>query len=170
MGLMDELNSTLQRYTGASASSPPANVEQDFQQIAPQVPHSAMSSGLSDAFRSDQTPPFGQMVSQMYGQSNGEQRAGILNQLISAAGPALLSGGGFGMLSSLLRGRSSITPEEAHQIPPEEVKNLAEHAEKNDPSIIDQAGQFYAKHPTLVQGLGAGALALLMSRLSRNSA
>jgi hypothetical protein len=44
---------------------------------------------------------------------------------------------------------------------------LAEHAEKQNPSIVDQASQFYAQHPTLVKTIGAGALALVMSHLSR---
>ncbi|MEJ7711337.1 MAG: hypothetical protein WKF84_16110 [Pyrinomonadaceae bacterium] len=49
------------------------------------------SQGLAEAFRSDQTPPFGNMLGQLFGQSNGPQRASILNTLISLAGPALLS-------------------------------------------------------------------------------
>jgi hypothetical protein len=31
---------------------------------------------------------------------------------------------------------------------------------------MDRAASFYAQHPTLVKTIGAGALALLMSRLS----
>ena len=34
---------------------------------------------------------------------------------------------------------------------------------------IDQAANFYAQHPTLVKSIGAGALALLMSRMSRRA-
>jgi hypothetical protein len=164
MGFLNEMGSLLAGYRGASAAAPPANVEQDFQKVAQQVPQAAVSSGLSDAFRSSETPPFGQMVSQMFGQSNGVQRAGILNQLISAAGAGGLTGG----LGSLLQGRSSLTPEQAQQVAPEDVQHLAEHAERQDPSVIDRASQFYAQHPTLVQGLGAGALALVMSRISQH--
>jgi hypothetical protein len=47
------------------------------------------------------------------------------------------------------------------------VQQLAEHAQKQNPSIIDQASQFYSQHPTLVQALGAGSLALIMSHLSK---
>jgi hypothetical protein len=54
-------------------------------------------------------------------------------------------------------------------VSPEAVHQLAEQAEKNNPSIVDQASRFYAEHPTLVQGLGAGALALIMSHMSRRS-
>jgi hypothetical protein len=164
MSFLGEISSLLQQYKGASASAPPPNVSQDFGQVANQVPPAAISSGLSDAFRSRETPPFGQMLSQLFGQSNGEQRAGILNHLLSAVGPAAIPGG----LSSIFQGRSSVTPEQAGQVSPEAVQQLAEHAERQDPSIIDRASQFYAQHPTLVQGLGAGALALVMSKISQH--
>lgn len=34
--------------------------------------------------------------------------------------------------------------------------------------MIHRASEFDAQHPTLVQGLGAGALALIMSRISQH--
>ncbi|MDQ1470935.1 MAG: hypothetical protein QOJ99_2415 [Bryobacterales bacterium] len=168
MGLMDEVGNLLQQYKGGQATSPTANVEGDFSQVAQAAPQAAVSSGLSDAFRSNQTPPFGQMVSQLFQNSNGSQKAGILNQLLGAAGPGALTGSVFGGLTSMLQGRTSVTPEQAHQVSPEVVQQLSEHAEKQDPSIIDKASEFYAQHPTLVQGLGAGALALIMSRMSQH--
>ena len=42
------------------------------------------SIGLAAAFRSDQTPPFGQMVSRLFSQSGGQQQAGLLNTLLAA--------------------------------------------------------------------------------------
>lgn len=165
MGFMSEIGNLLQQYKGATAEAPPPNVEQDFQNVAPQASQSAISSGLNAAFRSDSTPSFGNMVSQMFGQSNGEQRSGILNQLIAAAGPAVLSGG----LASVLQGGSTVTPQQAQQVSPEQVQQIAEHAQRQDPSIVDKASDFYAQHPKLVQGLGAGALALVMSRMSQHN-
>ena len=109
------------------------------------------------------------MVSQLFGQSNGEQRAGILNHLLAAAGPGVLGGLVPGGLNSLLQGRSSVTPQQAQQIPPDTVRDLAAHAEQQDPSVVDRAGEFYARHPALVQALGAGALALIMSRISKHT-
>jgi len=168
MGLLNQLSGLLQQYRGASASAPPPNVEQDFGQVAQHVPQAEISNGLSDAFRSNETPPFGQMVSQLFARSSGDQRAGILNHLLASAGPGALLGSLPAALSGLFQGRSSVTPEQAEQIPPDAVQHLAEHAEKQDPSIVDRASQFYAQHPTLVQGLGAGALALVMSRISQH--
>ncbi len=167
MALSDLLN-VLQHYGDASASSPPPNTEQDFSKVAQAAPQSHLAAGLAEAFRSDQTPPFGQMVSNLFGQSNGQQRAGILNQLLGSAGPGLSSVLG-GALGGLLTPGSQVTPEQAQQVPPETVQKLAEHAQQNSPSIVDQASQFYAQHPQLVQGLGAGALALIMSHMSKRS-
>jgi len=167
MALTDILN-VLQQYRGASPSTPPPNTQQDFSQVAQSAPQSHLAAGLAEAFRSDQTPPFPQMVGNLFGQSNGEQRAGILNQLLSssalgAASPILASLGG------LVKQGTPVTPQQAQQISPETVQQLAEHAQQNTPSIVDQASSFYAQHPQLVQGLGAGALALIMSHMSQRS-
>jgi len=37
------------------------------------------------------------------------------------------------------------------------------------PIYVEQASSFYAQHPQLVQGLGAGALALIMSHMSKRT-
>ena len=165
MPLSDFL-SILEQYRGASAAAPPATVEQDYSQVAQTAPQSHLASGLAEAFRSSETPPFGQMLGTLFGNSNGQQRAGILNTLLGAIGPGMLASGGLSSLAGLLRGGNNVTPEQADQVPPETVQQLAEHAEKQDPSIVDQASAFYAQHPTLVKALGAGSLALIMSHLS----
>jgi hypothetical protein len=107
------------------------------------------------------------MLSNLFSQSNAQQRAGILNQLLGAVGPSLASGGLGASLANLLKGGTQVTPQQAEQVQPEAVQQLAAHAEKNNPSIIDEASNFYAQHPKLVQGLGAGALALIMSHMSK---
>jgi len=165
MSLSNLLN-VLQQYAGASASNPPANAQQDFQKVAQDAPSDHIAAGLAEAFRSNQTPAFPEMLSSLFSQSNGQQRAGILNQLLGAAGPGL-AGGLAGSLSSLLQGGTQVSPQQAEQVSPQAVQQLAAHAEKNNPSIIDQASNFYAQHPQLVQGLGAGALALIMSHMSK---
>jgi hypothetical protein len=104
----------------------------------------------------------------LFTNSNPDQRAGILNQLLGAVGPGGLGSGALGSLGALLRGgNGKVSVEQAKQVSPETVQQLAEHAEKQNPSIIDQAGRFYSQHPKLVQALGAGSLALIMSHLSK---
>jgi hypothetical protein len=144
-----------------------------------------MSQGVAEAFRSDRTPPFPNMLGQMFGQSDPNTRAGILNQLIAAAGPALLSGvlgrgsgssmgsGLGGMLDGLLGGGAAapaqapqITPEQASQVPPEAVEELAREAEQKNPDIINRVSEFAAQNPTLVKGLGAVAVGIALKHLA----
>jgi hypothetical protein len=167
MPLSDFLN-VIQQYSGASVSSPPPNTQEDFSKVAQAAPQSHLAEGLAEAFRSDRTPPFSEMIGNLFSQSNGQQRAGILTQLLSSSGGNPLSALGE-RFSGLLKPGSQVTPQQAEQIPPEAVQQLAEHAQKNNPSILDQASNFYAQHPQVVQGLGAGALALIMSQMSKKS-
>jgi hypothetical protein len=167
MPLMDFLN-VLQRYAGANASNPPTNVQQDFERVSQSAPQEHLAGGLAEAFRSNQTPPFPEMLAGLFGQSTGQQRAGILNRLLGSVAAGSGSGLGEG-LSSLLKGGSTVSSQQADQITPAEVQQLAEHAHKNNPSIVEQASSFYAQHPQLVTGLGAGALALIMSHMSKKA-
>jgi hypothetical protein len=168
VALTDLLN-VLERYAGASPANPPASTQQDFSAVSQTAPQDHLAGGLANAFRSDQTPPFGQMISQLFNQSNAQQKAGIVNQLLAAAGPNVGSmlGGGLG---AMLGSNANVTPEQAQQIPAESVQKLAEHSQQNDPSIIERASAFYAQHPQVVQALGAGALAMIMSHLSSRRA
>ena len=169
MSWMNEINDVLKQYQSGSAAPSPATTQADYAKVAQAAPSSVLSSGVAQAFRSQNTPPFGQMISQLFGQSSGEQRAGILNQLIAAAGPSVLSSGGtLGSLAGALSGaRPTVTADQAQQIHPDAVGQLADAAHQRDPTIIDRAGEFYAQHPKIVQGLGAAALAVIMSHVSQ---
>jgi hypothetical protein len=174
MSWFDDLGGLLQQY--ANANQPTQTTEQDFDQAAGVVPRDAMSQGLAEAFRSDQTPPFANMLGQLFGNSSGMQRANLLNTLLSVAGPALLSGalqrggsgmgGGLGQLGELLN-RGQVSPQEAEQVSPQAVEELAREAEKRDPSVIDRVSDFYSEHPGLVKTLGAAALAVAMSGMAK---
>jgi len=166
--MVSNLIGILEQYRNASVANPPQNVQQDYQQAAEAVPSSHLADALGEAFRSSETPPFGHMLSNLFANSNPNQRAGILNHLLSAVGPSALGSLGLGSLGGLLRGtNANVSPAQANQVSPEDVQQLAAHAEKQNPSIIDHASQFYSQHPQLVQALGAGSLALIMSHLSR---
>jgi len=165
---LNDLLGMLQQYAGGAGAGAPANAERDFEHVAQNAPQDHLAGGIAGAFRSDSTPPFAQTISHLFSNSDGQQRAGILNHLLSAVGP----GAAGGMLGGLLGGQGSsaqITPEQAQQVSPEAVHDLAQHAERNNPSIIETAGNFYAQHPTLVQSLGTVALASVMSHMSRNA-
>jgi len=169
MGWMDQIGNILQQYGGGvGATNPPPEVGEHFDQIARSAPQSAVADGLAHAFRSDETPPFAQMISGLFSQSNNQQRAGLLNQLLAALGPGALSQlGNLGTLAGLFKGARTVTPEQASQIPPEAVKELATHAEEKNPSIVDQISGFYAQHPDVIKALGGLALAVAIQRMAR---
>jgi hypothetical protein len=162
MSWLNDVGSLLQQYRGASASAPPPSAADDFAKVADSAPASVLSSGLAAAFRSQSTPSFGEMISQLFAQSDSSQRAGILSHLMAATGAAASSTGDPSAGAS-----AAIAPAQAQQLSSDAVRRLADEAEKRDPSIIDKAGEFYAQHPTLVKTLGVGALAVIMSHLSQ---
>src|SRR3954454_11709898 len=159
MSILDQFSGLVNQY---SSDNPPADqASEHFQQVATQVPSNELGGMLTNIFRSPETGSFGDNVSQMYGQSNPQQQAGILNKLLHAAG-------GSGMLSHLglnLPGAgATVTPEQARQVSPTAVKEIADQAERHNPTIVDQAGEFYAQHPQLVQALGTGVAIWAMQR------
>lgn len=165
MGILD----ILQQYADPSRVQPD-RVNDDFDQVAQQSNPQDLGNGVAAAFRSDATPPFGQMIGDLFGRSDPQQRAGILNQIIQsvgAGGLASVAGGVLGRVLGGVRGDAppTITPEQASQISPADAGAIAAHAEKKDPSIMDRAGEFYAQHPDLVKGLGVAALAIALGRM-----
>jgi len=173
MGWLDQIGGLLQQYAGVNPNQAPPQVQQDFDQFAEAAPPPALAQGLASAFRSDQTPPFAQMVSQLFGQSTPNQQAGLLNTLLAAAGPQVvqqaLSGGGLSGLAGLLGG-GQVNPQQASQFSPQAVQQVAAQAVQQNPSVIDMVSGFYAQHPTLVKSLGAGALAALLGHLGQQRA
>ena len=163
MGFSGLIN-LLQQYAGATASSATGNTTQDFDNVAQHATPSHLAQGLAQAFRSDQTPAFSQMIGNLFSQSNPQQRAGLVNELLGAV-PGGLGSLVTGGLGNVLQGNSQVTPEQAEQLPPEAVQKLADQAHQNNPSIVDQVSHFYSEHPTVVKALGAGALALIMSHM-----
>ena len=168
MGLLDSVGDLLKQYTGGGTANT-ANASDHFDKVAQAVPQDAIADGLSAVFRSDQTPAFGNIVSNLFSQSTGEQKAGLLNQLISSVGPgALTQLAGGGMLASLLGGGAkTLTPDQAQNVSPELVQQLASHAEQTNPSIVDKASTFYAQHPMLVKTLGSAALSIALAKVAQ---
>jgi hypothetical protein len=170
MAVLDQLKEVLNQYVNnPGAGAVPAQVNQHFDQVAQAAPSSALAEGLAAAFRSNSTPDFSQMLGSLFAQSNGDQKAGILNQILSSAGPRVLSqfaGGGGAFAALLAGGASRLTPQQAQSVSPEIVQQLAAHAQKSDPSLIDKASAFYAEHPALIKTLGGAALTIAMARMA----
>ena len=172
MGLFDQLSSVLQQYAGSTGTGQVnPQVNEHFDQVAQAAPSGTLAEGLAAAFRSSSTPDFGQMLGSMFSQSTGEQKAGILNQLLASGGAGLLSqlGGAGGGLAALIGGASQISAQQASQVSPEAVQQLAAHAQKSDPSVIDKASAFYSQHPTLIKTLGGAALTVAMAKMAEKT-
>ena len=172
MDWMNQLSGMLQQYSGAQANQAPATLNDDFDQLTRTAPRGALADGLSAAFRSDQTPPFAQMLSQLFMNSGGAQRAGIINTLIATLGPTIVAqmlarGGASGLAGLLSGGQKEVTPEQAEQVPPDVVQNVATQAEQQDPSVIDRLSDFYAEHPTLIKTLGGAALTIALAKIAQ---
>lgn len=156
MGLLD----LLQQAMGGG------NPEAHFDKVAQQATPDQLGAGLAAAMRSDQTPPFGTMVGQMFGQSSPAQQAGVLNQILAALGPAAaaaLAGGALGRM--LPSGQSQLSPEQASQLSPAQVSEIAAQAEQSHPGVVDQVSQFYAQHSGLIKVLGGAALAVALAKM-----
>jgi hypothetical protein len=174
MSFLSSIGGLLEQYA-AGGTAPAGNVEDHFDQVAQNAPSSSLATGLAEAFRSGQTPPFAQMASQLFANGNGGQQASMLNTLIASAGPQVLSSflgnNASGALASLLQGgQTQVTPDQAAAIPTEEVQALAEHVHQNNPSVIDRVSEVYAEHPTLIKSLGTMALSIAMQRMSQTHA
>ena len=164
MGWMD----VLRQYRDAPAA-PQADSLSDFEQVAREVPREDLSAGLEEAFRSEQTPPMEQMMSRLFQHSNPDQRAGFLNHMLGGLGPSALSmmgGSAADLVRRAARTNTPITPEEAQNIPPQDVEAIGQAA-RNNPSLLQRASQFYAQHPQVVQMLGQAALGVAMSAMAQ---
>jgi hypothetical protein len=156
MGLLDTLTQAISNREGT----------QQFGQIAQSAPSDVLAKGLSEAFASDRTPAIGNMVAQLFAQSNGAQQAGVLNQLIAALGPAASGGLAGGVLGQLMRpGQTQITPDQAAQLTPQQVQDVVNHANEVHPGVADQLGQFYAQHRGLINTLGGIAATVAMMKM-----
>jgi hypothetical protein len=172
MGWSDALNGILQRYTGAGGGTgaAPADAHEDFQRVAQAAHQDVASAGVEQAFRSDRTPPFPQMVSQMFGQADPNQRAGLLNRILGTVGPGALAGvSGLSVLPSLLGGSHQVSPQQATQVPPQEVEQLAAHAERSNSGVVGEVSNFVTQHPNAMKALGGLAAAIAIQHIARRS-
>ena len=170
MSWMNEVANVLQNYSQSGQPATGGDVDAHFQQVAQTAPPADLASGIAAMFHSDQTPPIAQMVGQLFSNSNGAQRASLLNTLLaSPAAAGILAQLGQTAGISLPAGSGStagITPEVAAQVTPEMAQQAMAQAEQHDPSIVDRISEIYAQHPTLVKTLGAAAMTIALSHLA----
>lgn len=169
MSWLDQVGNLLKQYTPSGAAAAPApDVNAHFDQVVQAAPSNVIADGLAAAFRSNQTPAFGQMLSTLFTNSNADQKAGMLNQLVSSVNPAVLTQilSAAGIAGAVGGAGAQLTPEQAQKVSPEVVQQLATHAEKSNPSIVDSLSSFYAKHAGLVKTLGGAALTVALAKVA----
>ena len=150
MGMLDSL---LQQYLNPNAAQGQANpaAAQHFDQVAREASPDLLSKGLAAAFRSDQTPDFAQMASQMFAQATPEQKQALLAKLQSVLGPA----------ASSLGNPANVSPAA--------VQSALQQAHDADPSIVDKVSGFYAQHSGLIKTLGGAALTIALAKMADHS-
>lgn len=166
MNMMDILRSYAER---------PTDTSQDFDEVSRELPPEMLGHGIAAAFRSDNTPDFGDMTASLFSRSDAGQRSGLLNQLIQALGAGGLGTIAGGVLGRLLQPRGmpapdaspiDITPDMADRLTPDEVGQIAAAARQKDPGIMDRVGAFYGQHPQVVKALGGAALAIALGQIA----
>jgi hypothetical protein len=165
----DKLGNLLKQYTsGGAAAAPAPDVHAHFDQVAQDAPASVIAEGLTAAFNSDKTPAFGQMLTTLFNNSTGEQKAGMINQLLSSVPPGALTQilSGVGLAGLVGGAKTQLTADQAQRISPEAVQQLATHAQTANPSVVDSVSNFYAQHSTLVKTLGGTALTIALAKVA----
>jgi len=172
MDWLNQVTDIVSKYASGSPANVPGSVDADFDRISELAPSSTVAEGLAEAFRSDHTPPFASMLSQLFGRSSPTHKTSVLNTLIATLGPALVSQllaahGANRAAREVQSGSTSLSPEVVQQIPQTSIEAVAAEAEKKDPSIVDRISTFYAEQPAIVKTLGGLALTVAMARMAQ---
>ena len=164
MGLLDDMKGLLTQY--ASGATPSGDAGAHFQQAAQSVDSGTLAQGIAAAMRSDQTPPFAQLVSQLFASGSGDQKLAMLNTLLSNVSPEQRA-----QLTALVPGLGSgaaVTSEQAATVSPAALQSLAQRVEQHNPGIVDKMSSLYAAHPTLVKTLGTAAMMIAMRKIAEH--
>jgi hypothetical protein len=168
-----DVSSVLQQYAAETGVYSIKKVEEDFVQVTQQVPTEQVISGLSEAIRSEQTPPFDQMVGQSFEQGDPQQRAGMLNHLLDGASPTVVNtlvqnGVPQAALQSIEGQENAVTPELAEQLHPGLVQQVAFDAQQENPDVIDRISNLYAENPDLARTLDGGTLSVALTKIAES--
>ena len=169
MGVLDDLGGILKQYTSTAATANPGPaVAEHFDQVSSAVPASTLAEGVTHALNTATSTSggLGQTLTHSFTQGNGDQKAGILNTLVASVGAATAGRFLGASATQALNSGSPLSASLAQQVSPSAVGQLADQAAQSDNAVAGKLGAFYAQHPTLVKGLGATAMALVMSKLA----
>ena len=171
MKWLETVTDIVNRYqAGNSGRFNDSATHEDFQQVVQSAPQDMVTNGIAGMFRSNDTPPFAEMISNLFSQSNPSQRVGLLNHLLSVVPPATVAAlPGLGSLGELLGGNRDAVDRAANELSPDQIQQIATHAETQDPGIVEKVSGFYAQHPGLMKAVGGMALAVAMKHMTKRS-
>lgn len=171
MDWTNTISEIVSRYSGQSGgtAAAPQDPHADFQRVAQAAPRDVVAGGISQALRSDQTPPFSEMLANLFTHSDPGQRAGLVNRLLTSIGPGGISSiPGMANLSSLINS-GTVTAAQASQVSADQVQQIAAHAERQNPAVVDQVSAFLAQHPQVMKAVGGMALTIALQHMIRRS-
>jgi len=161
MSPLDNFKDVISQY--ASGTAPEGDPGVHFQQVAQSVDKGTLADGIAAALRSGDTPPFPQLVAQLFSSGSNDQKATMLNTLLAS-----LTAPQRAQLAATipnLGSAASVTKGQAAAISPAVVQELAQGAERHQPGVVEKMSALYAAHPTLVKTLGATALMIAMRKI-----
>ena len=130
----------------------------------------AVAEGLSDAFRSAETPPFAKILAHLFDHSAPPQRSGVLNSLMATLGAETMA---CQLRKAHIRGADRVAvgrwiePDLAQDVPMDAVEELAAAAELHDSRIVERLAEYYAVQPALIKTLGEPAVSVVLAHLRR---
>lgn len=166
-----DILAVLQQYAGDTGIRSLKKVEEDYTHVAERLSAEAMTTGLSEAFRSENTPAFAETVSQSYERGDAGQRADILTRLIDGtstfAGRPVQDAGMFEQ-SEIAYDTSNVAtdPNTTEQCRPELVEHIACQVEQEDDETVDKMSGYYAGNPTVAKTLGGAMLGTVLRNIA----
>ena len=164
MSLLDQVKNVLAQYTSGTAS--PQDAENHFQQVAQAADPSTLAQGISAVMHSDETPPFADIVSQLFTNATPDQKTAMLNALLASA-PADARR----QISAMIPGAAAdaaVSGSQAASTSSDTVAKIAQTLHEQGAGVIDKMSAFYAQHPTLVKSLGSAAMIIAMRRIAES--
>jgi hypothetical protein len=150
MDWMNQIGGILQQYAGGSAPGRQGrNIDEDFDRTTEAAPREVVVDALTKAFRSDATPAFPEIVSNLFRNSTPVQRSALISTLLKSVGAtgaaSVLGEIGLSKLGGVFGGaEAQLAPAQTDEISPETVKSVATRAAERDPSVLERIASFYA--------------------------
>jgi len=163
MSLFDDVKNLI--ASSALGSSPAGDASAHFEQFAQSVDPTTLAQGIAASIRSDETPPFAQLMSQVFSSASDGQKSTIVNTLLSSLTPDQRT-----HLGTLVPGVAQdplVSNDHAAALTPDAVQMLARGVEQHDAGIVEKMSALCAAHPMLIKTLGAAALTVAMRHIAQ---